>query len=211
MNGYRVLLADDHQLVRQGLRALLEAAGHDVVAEAADGREALALAKLHSPDVAVLDISMPLLNGLDVARALARDLPRSRVILLTMHTDRRYVTDSVKAGVKGYVLKSQAAEDLVRAIREVMRGSTYLSPAVMTTVVGAYLDGQDTTSEPLTPREREVLQLVAEGKTTKIIARILGVSYKTAETHRSHIMRKLDIHETAGLVRYAIRRGMLQA
>jgi DNA-binding NarL/FixJ family response regulator len=211
MNGHRVLLADDHQLVRQGLRALLETAGHTVVAEAADGREALALSREHSPEVLVLDISMPLLNGLDVARELARSAPRVRVVLLTMHTDRRYVTDAIKAGVRGYVHKSQAAEDLVRAIREVVRGGTYMSPTIMTTVVGAYLDRQDATLEPLTPREREVLQLVAEGKTTKVIARILGVSYKTAETHRSHIMRKLDIHETAGLVRYAIRRGMLQA
>ena len=206
-----VLLADDHQLVRQGLRALLEAAGHTVVGEAADGREALALVRELSPAVLVLDISMPLLNGLEVAREIARSAPRVRVVLLTMHDDCRYVADALEAGVRGYVLKYQAADDLVDAIREVMRGGTYMSPSIMTAVVDACLDRRNATRDPLTTREREVLQLVAEGKTTKLIARILGVSYKTAETHRSHIMRKLDIHETAGLVRYAIRRGMLQA
>lgn len=205
----RVLLADDHQIVRQGLRGLLEAAGHEVVGEAADGHEALKLARTLNPDIAVLDLSMPLLNGLDAAREMRRHAPEIRTILLTMYTDDGYVLQALKAGAKGYVLKSQAADDLIYAIREIQRGETYMSPGVSMSVVDAYLDNADAVSDPLTARERQVLQLVAEGNTTKEIARLLNVSFKTAESHRNHIMKKLDIHQVAGLVCYAIRQGML--
>lgn len=207
----RVLLADDHQLVREGLRALLERAGHAVVGEAADGREACRLARKLQPDIALLDLSMPLLNGLDAAREIQRGSPRTRTILLTMYTERPFVLQAMQAGARGYVLKSQAAEDLIRAIRDVLRGAAYLSPGVAGLLVDAYLQGEGDGDDPLTTREREVLQLVGEGRTTKAIAGVLGISFKTAESHRSRIMKKLDIHETAGLVRYAIRRGLVRA
>lgn len=205
----RVLLADDHQIVRQGLRGLLEKAGHVVVGEAADGHEALKQARTLSPEIAVLDLSMPLLNGLDTAREMRRISPEIKTILLTMYTDKHYVLQAMKAGAKGYVLKSQAAEDLIRAIREISRGEVYLSPSVASSVVDAYLDKTDTPLDPLTPRERQILQLIAEGNTTKEVARLLNISFKTAESHRNHIMKKLDIHEVATLVRYAIQQGLV--
>ena len=205
----RVLLADDHQIVRQGLRSLLEKAGHEVVGEASDGREALKLARTLLPDIAVLDLSMPLLNGLDAAHEIRRIAPEIKTILLTMYTDKGYVLQALRAGARGYVLKTQAAEDLIRAIREISRGEVYLSPGVALSVVDAYLQKTDPTADPLTPRERQTLQLIAEGKSTKEIARVLGISFKTAESHRKRIMKKLDIHEVAGLVRYAIRRGLV--
>jgi DNA-binding NarL/FixJ family response regulator len=206
----QVLLADDHQVVRQGLRGLLEREGFRVVGEAADGREAVRLAETTHPDVTILDLAMPSLNGVEAAREILRAAPRTKAILLTMHTDDPYVLEALRAGVSGYVLKTQAADDLVQAIREVSRGSIYLSPGVSRTVVDAYRSKSDLPPDPLSPREKEVLQLVAEGKTTKEVAGILGISVKTAESHRMHIMSKLDIHETASLVRYAIRRGIIQ-
>lgn len=206
----QVLLADDHQIVRQGLRGLLERDGFKVVGEAADGREAVHLAGTTHPDVAILDLTMPSLNGVDAAREILRASPRMKAILLTVHAEEPYVLEALRAGVSGYVLKTQAADDLVQAIREVTRGSIYLSPGVSRTVVDAYRSKSDLPPDPLSPREREVLQLVAEGKTTKEVAAILGISVKTAESHRMRIMSKLDIHETAGLVRYAIRRGFIQ-
>jgi two-component system, NarL family, response regulator NreC len=206
----RILLADDHAIVRQGLKALLEREGYAIVAEAGDGQEALREARERCPDVAVLDFSMPLLNGLDAAREILKICPRARAILLTMHTDDHYVLEAVRAGIKGYVVKTQAAADLVRAINEVLRGMMYLSPGISHAVVDAYLAKSEMPPDPLTSREREVLQLVAEGKSTKEIARLLGISFKTAESHRTRIMKKTDIHETAGLVRYAVRRGLIQ-
>ena len=206
----QVLLADDHQIVRQGLKGLLEREGFKVVGEATDGREAVRLAGKNHPDVAVLDLVMPALNGVDAAREMLRSAPRLKAILLTMHTEDPYVLEALRAGVSGYVLKTQAADDLVQAIREVTRGSIYLSPGISRTVVDAYRSKTDLPPDPLSPREREVLQLVAEGKTTKEVAAILGISVKTAESHRTRIMSKLNIHETAGLVRYAIRRGLIQ-
>ncbi len=206
----RVMIADDHQIVRQGLRALLEKAGHVVVAEAPNGREAVDLATKQQVDVAVLDLIMPVLNGVDSARELLRAAPQVRTILLTMHADRPYVVEALQAGAKGYVLKTQAAEDLVRAIDEVSRGAVYISPAVAMSLVDAMLDRDEPATKDLTARERQILQLVAESKSTKQIARLLNISYKTAESHRSRLMKKLDIHETAGLVRYAIRRGLVQ-
>ena len=206
----QVLLADDHLIVRQGLKALLEREGFKVVGEAADGHEAVRLAQALHPDVAVLDLAMPLLNGLDTAREILRISPRTQTILLTMHPEDHYIFEALRAGIEGYVLKTQAAEDLVRAIREVFRGMIYLSPGVSRAVVQAYLAKTDLPPDPLAPRERQVLQLVAEGKTAKEVAVLLGISVKTAESYRTRIMQKLDIHETAGLVRYAIRRGLIQ-
>jgi two-component system, NarL family, response regulator NreC len=207
--GCRVLLADDHQIVREGLRALLEKVGHVVVGDAADGRQACALARKLQPNIALLDLSMPLRNGLDSIREIQRVSPGTKAILLTMYSDRPYVLQAMQAGARGYVLKSQAAQDLLRAIEEVLRGAAYLSPGVAGLLVDAYRQ-RDDEPELLTAREREVLQLIGEGKTTKAIAGVIGVSFKTAESHRSRVMKKLDIHETAGLVRYAIRRGLLR-
>jgi two-component system response regulator NreC len=206
----RIILADDHLIVRQGLRSILEQEAHTVLGEAGDGREAIRLAQELRPDVAVLDLAMPLLNGLDAAREIVRVSPQTKTILLTMHTEDPYVMEAMRAGVKGYLLKTQAAQDLVQAVREVSRGAMYLSPGISRTVVEAYLAKSELPPDPLTSREREVLQLIAEGKTTKEVAVILGVSVKTAESHRTRIMGKLEIHETATLVRYAIRRGLIQ-
>ncbi len=206
----RILLADDHAIVRQGLKALLEREGFTVIAEAEDGQAAVRAARERCPDVAVLDFSMPLLNGRDAAREILQVCPRAKAILLTMHTDDHYVLEALQIGVKGYVVKSQASGDLVRAINEVQRGMTYLSPGVSETVVQAFLSKAAMPRDPLTSREREVLQLVAEVKSTKEIAQLLAISFKTAESHRTRIMKKTDIHETAGLVRYAVRRGLIQ-
>ena len=206
----RVVLADDHALVRDGLRAVLARESDiQVVGEAADGRDALRVTETAKPDVAVLDLSMPLLNGLDVARQLMARERGPRAILITMHAEDRYVLDALRAGVRGYVLKKQAAADLVRAIREVAEGRVYLSPGVGAAVVAAIRTGGPAPDERLTPREREVLQLVAEGKTTKEIAAILKVSVKTADAHRTHLMQKLDIHDIAGLTRCALRLGLI--
>jgi two-component system, NarL family, response regulator NreC len=205
----RILLADDHCIVRQGLRALLERAHFEIIGEATDGAEAVKMAEALKPDIAVLDLVMPNLNGLDAGRQIIQR-GVSGVILLTMHTGEHHVAAALRSGIRGYLLKSQAAEDLVHAIREVSRGQIFLSPEVSRMVVDGYLSGAPA-ADPLAPREREVLQLVAEGKTSKEIAVQLGLSVKTAESYRTHIMEKLDIHETAGLVRYAIRRGLIQA
>ena len=204
----RLLVAEDHQVVRQGLKAILQQEGFEIIAEASDGREAVKMCRERPPDVAVLDISMPLLNGIDAAREIVKENPRTKAVLLTQHTEDFFVLDGLRAGVTGYVLKQKAAAELVTAIREVCHGGVYLSPGISRTVVKAFLEQRELPLDPLTPREREVLQLVAEGKTTKEIGTILGVSTKTAEKHRENIMEKLDIHEVAGLVRYAISRGL---
>jgi two-component system response regulator NreC len=207
----RILLADDHVIVREGFRALLEREGLDVVAEAADGHEAVRLAGELHPDVAVLDFAMPLLNGLDAAREIRGRSPGTRTILLTVHSEDHYVLEALQVGVHGYVVKTQAAADLVRAIREVRNSAIYLSPTISRAVVEAYFAKATPPGDILSSRERQVLQLVAEGKTTKEIAAVLGISIKTADSHRTRIMRKLDIHDTAGLVRFAIRRGLIPA
>lgn len=206
-----ILLADDHLIVRQGLKVLLEREGFNVVGEASDGREALQLAQNLRFDVAVLDLAMPLLNGIDAGRAILQACPKAKVILLTMHTEDHQILEALRAGIKGYVLKSKAAEELVQAIQEVSRGKLYLTQGASETVAQAYLAKTELPAEPLSPREREFLQLIAEGKTTKEAAEILGISVKTAESHRTRIMQKLNIHETASLVRYAIRRGLISA
>jgi two-component system response regulator NreC len=206
----RVLLADDHALVRQGFKSLLEREGFLVVGEASDGLEAVRLATKERPEVAVLDIGMPMLNGLDATREIRKDSPRTKVILLTQHDEDHYVTEALRAGAKGYVLKSQAATDLVQAIHQVCREGMYLSPTISRAVVQAFLSKTELRADPLTERERQVVQLIGEGKSTREIGRLLGISVKTAESHRSRLMQKLDIHETASLVRYAIRRGFVQ-
>lgn len=206
----RILLADDHPMFRQGLKALLEREGFEVCGEAADGHEAVRLARDQSPDVAVLDVGMPLMNGLEAAREIQKRVPTTHVVLLTMYEDDAYVLEAVRTGIRGYVLKAQAAADLVAAIRAVLRGAVYLSPGISETVVNAYRTKSELPSNPLTDRERQVLQLIAEGKTTKETAQVLGLSAKTADSHRTRIMQKLDIHETAGLVRYAIRHGVIK-
>lgn len=196
--------------MRDGLRALLDRAGHTVVAEAADGRLAVELARQHRPDVAVLDVSMPLLNGGDAARAIAKDVRGTRVVLLTMHREPQYALAALRAGARGYVLKSQAGSDLVHAVEEVAAGRHYLSPGVSDAVIEAWRGKSDLPDERLTPREREVLQLLAEGKPTREIARILTISVKTVESHRARTMQKLEIRDVPGLVRYALRHGLIQ-
>lgn len=206
----KILLADDHPIVRQGFRALLERSGFEVVGEAGDGHEAIRLAEEFRPDVAVLDVAMPQLNGVDAARGIAKVSPRTRTILLTMYTQGGNVLDGLRAGVRGVVVKSRAFEELLRAIKTVCTGDTYLSPEVSNFVVDSYVANGEVRKPQLRDRERQVLQLVAEGKTTKEVAARLGISTKTAESHRTNIMEKLDIHDTAGLVRYAIREGLIQ-
>ena len=182
-----------------------------VMGEASDGPEALRLAHTLSPEVAILDIAMPHLNGVETARRLRETLPQLKSILLTMHTEEAYVLEALQAGAVGYVVKTQAAADIVQAIRTAVQGGIYVSPLVLNTVVQAFLTGAPIPPDPLTSREREVLQRIAEGQTTKEIAAGLELSVKTAESHRINLMRKLDIHETATLVRYAIRRGLIPA
>jgi len=208
-----VLIADDHQMVRDGLKALLERDGFKVVSEASDGYEAVRLTRTLCPDVAVLDLTMPLLNGLDAAREIRRMSRDVALILLTMHAHPSYVFESLQAGVRGYVLKTQTSSNLVQAIEDVFRGGCYLSPAVARTVVESCLMNPRSIADGdlLSLRQRQVLQLVAEGKTSKEIATLLQITAKTADSHRNNIMEKLDVHGTAGLVRYAIRRGLIQA
>jgi DNA-binding NarL/FixJ family response regulator len=207
----RVLIADDHAIVREGFRALLERTGFEVLGEAVDGREAVRLAGELKPDIAVLDVSMPLLNGVDAGREIQRTLKDTRVVLLTMHAEDHLIPAALHAGIRACVLKSQASEDLALAIRAVMHNQIYLSPGISKFVVDAYINGESAPVDRLGRRERQVLQLVAEGKTSKEIAEVLGVGTKTAETYRARVMVKLDIHDTAGLVKYAIRNGMVEA
>jgi len=213
MNPIRVLLADDHALVRAGIRALLEQLDDiEVVAEASDGREALELTASHHPDVALLDIAMPEMNGIEVARRIKQKHADVRVLLLSMHSNEEYVSEALASGAAGYVLKDASVAELDLAVRAVARGESYLSPGVAKQIVsGQVQPGGDTSSglQRLTPRQREILQLVAEGNSTKQIAGKLGVSVKTVETHRAQLMERLDIHDIAGLVRYAMRVGLI--
>jgi len=206
----RILLADDHVIVRQGIRNLLTAAGYDVVGEAADGREAVQLARDLQPDIALLDLSMPLLNGIDAAREIRKVSGQTKPILVTIQNEGPYVTEAFRAGAKGYVLKTQGTGDLFEAIREVARGSIYVSSSIPDSVLSAPAESA-LSPDPLTPREREILQLIAEGKSSKEAADILGISFHTIESHRTRMMSKLAIHTRVGLVRYAIRQGLVQA
>jgi len=205
----RIVLADDHLVLRQGLRALLAPHGVQVVGEAADGRAAVELVRELRPDAAVLDIMMPLMNGIDAAHEIADACPETQVILLTALEDERYVMQGLREGVRGFVLKTQAAEDLVRAIQEVARGGIYVSAGVSQVLVDACKAAAAEADHRLTSRERQVVQLVAEGKSTKQIAATLQIALKTVEFHRMRVMKKLDIHDVAGLVRYAIREGLI--
>jgi DNA-binding NarL/FixJ family response regulator len=206
----RILLADNHALVRQGLRALLEKLGYHVINEAQDGQEALRLASQTSFDIAILDVTMPILNGIDAARELHKSSPKTKTILLTRHDEDPYVTEALRAGVKGYVLKDQMLEDLDRAIQKVGQGSIYLSPGISRAIVDSYLSKTLPPADPLSSRQRQVVQLLGEGRSSKEIAKLLGISSKTVDTYRSRLMQKLGIHGAIGLVRYAIRRGLIQ-
>jgi len=209
VNGLRVLLADDHRAVREGLRALLERAGLNVVGEAADGRAAVDAALAFRPDVVVLDLVMPVLNGVDAAREISRGAPEPFCILLAGLAGSRLAVEALESGVRGFVTKAQGSEDLIEAIRVVARGGVYLSPDVSRTLVDAYQARGGPPQGRLSPREREVARLVAEGNSTKDIADLLNISVKTAEFHRGRILAKLHVRNTAGLVRYAIREGLI--
>jgi DNA-binding NarL/FixJ family response regulator len=214
MKPIRVLLADDHTLIRAGIRGLLQGLdGVEVVGEAGDGHEALRLAQTLHPDIVLLDIGMPGLNGLEVAARLMKLEPVMRVVILSMHTSEEYVLQALRAGAAGYLLKGSAVAELELAIRAVARGDIYLSPAVSRSVVDEYVRRTGGEADPLaalTPRQREVLQLVAEGHSSKDIAQQLGLSYRTIETHRNQLMKRLDIHDLTGLVRFAVRVGIVE-
>jgi len=209
----RILLADDHKIIREGLRALLDGESNmEVVAEAEDGRTAVQLTRKLSPDVVVMDISMPDLNGIEATRQILRDHPGAKVIALSMHSDRQFAARMLEAGASGYVVKDAAFEELATAIRTVVDGRVYLCSLVTGLVVEDYVrrlpETEPKVTSPLSPREREALQLLAEGKTTKEAARELHVSVKTVETHRRNIMEKLNLHSVAELTKYAIRAGL---
>jgi DNA-binding NarL/FixJ family response regulator len=212
VSNIRLLLADDHNLVRAGLRALLKTVcGVEVVAEAHNGREAVRQVADKHPDVVLMDICMSDLNGLDALKQIVREYPAVRVIMVSMHATEEYVVQALRAGASGYLLKNASAAELEMAIQHVARGETFLSPAVSRQVSDYIRRGvqEETPGERLSPRQREVLQLIAEGKTTKGIAQALCISVKTVETHRSQLMEQLGIHDIAGLVRYAIRTGLV--
>jgi DNA-binding NarL/FixJ family response regulator len=212
MNKPRVLLADDHTLVVEGFKKLLEP-HYDVVGTVGDGRELLETAPKLSPEIILLDISMPLLNGIEAARQLKKSVPRSKIVFLSMHSDPEYVTEAFKAGGCGYLLKRSAGSELIFALGEVQKGRYYVTPLVAKTMVDEVRQDEATSSKPvssknLTPRQKEVLQLVAEGKSLKEIAGILDVSVKTVEFHKSRIMDALDLRTTADLTKYAVSHGM---
>jgi len=210
MGRLRILLVDDDAMMRDGLRAVLTDRGFEVVGEASDGLDAIRLALTLNPDVIVMDISMPTLNGIDGAREILKIVPKAKIIVLSMFVEKRYVLACLRAGVAGYVVKSKAASSLLEAIDAVWNGENYLSPCVSKALVDAYMEKDEAPADPLSIRERQVLQLIAEGKNVKEIGSILGISVKTAESHRANIMQKLDIHDVAGLVRYAIQQDLVQ-
>ena len=215
MHPIKVMLADDHGIVREGLKALL--APHTditVVSEAENGREAIEKAKLHKPDVIIMDFSMPGLNGLEGSRKIVQVLPDTKIIVLTMHDNEEYILQFIRAGAAGYLVKESIASDLINAIHHVMTSSNFYSPCLSPDALEYFLDGLKAGSlksplESLTNRQREVLQLIAEGLTNKGIAKKLSISVKTVETHRAHIMNKLNIHDQAGLTRFSIMHGII--
>lgn len=209
----RILLADDHALVRQGFRALLAAiADFEVVGEAANGREALRFIRALAPDIALMDISMPELNGLDATAHALREQPQLKVIIVSMHATEAHVIEALRAGAAGYLLKDADAGELERAIRAVARGERYLAPAVSHHVIERFMRAEPApAADALSPRQREVLQLIAEGRSTREIAARLHLSVKTVETHRAQLMQRLDIYDVAGLTRYALRIGLIDA
>ena len=213
MTPIKVVLADDHAVVRTGIRAMLESLGGiEIVGQATNGREALALVEQLHPDVLLCDISMPEMNGMEATTRIVKEFPAVRVIMLSMHTSEEYVWQAMKAGATGYLLKDTDATELDEAIKSVLSGKTYLTRSVSKQVVDAYMQrmgNTSTVSDVLTPRQREILQLIAEGKSLKEIAQLLHISVKTVETHRTLLMERLDIRDTPGLVRYALRIGMI--
>jgi DNA-binding NarL/FixJ family response regulator len=219
MKSIRVLLVDDHSLVRAGIRSLIaQFSGFVVVAEASDGLEALQLIKAHSPDVVVMDIAMQGLNGIEAAAQVSREFPGVRIVMLSMYANEEYVAQALQSGATGYLMKDAATFELELALRSVIRGESYLSPAVSSTLVSDYLrrvKDQEVTSlnaanaVALTPRQREILQMIAKGKTNKEIARILDLSLKTIDSHRTQLMGRLNVHDVTGLVRYAIAIGLI--
>ncbi|HXN50632.1 MAG TPA: response regulator transcription factor [Candidatus Acidoferrum sp.] len=220
MESLRLLLADDHEIVRKGLRSLLEAQpGWQVAAEASDGREAVEKAKELKPDITVLDIGMPSLNGLEATRQMLKNDSRAKILILTMHESDPLIRDVLDAGARGYVLKTDASRDLVTAINAVRSNKTFFTAKVAQMVLDGYLDQGPKKEKPpvespktrLTPRQREIVQLLAEGKSSKEVAVQLGLSVKTAETHRANIMRRLDCHSVSELVRYAVRNNIIEA
>lgn len=216
MRPLRILLADDHTVVRQGLRKVLEARPEwQVVAEAGDGREAVRLAEETAPDVAILDVAMPLLNGIEAVRQIARKVPSTRMLVLSMHADEAYVTQMLRAGAAGYLLKDSADVDLLQAVDAVSAGKSFFSPAIARVIADDYVRqladrGVTDRFELLSQREREIFQLIAEGRTNKEIAALLFLSPSTVDTHRSRIMEKLDVHSAAEIVLYAVRKGVIR-
>ncbi|MGA7220754.1 MAG: response regulator transcription factor [Candidatus Sulfotelmatobacter sp.] len=215
MSALRILIADDHELARQGIRSLLEEhPGWEICAEARDGREAVDFAIQLKPDICLLDIGMPNLNGLDSARQILAMMPEARILILTIHDSEQVVREVLAAGARGFLLKSDAGRDLVAAVEALQNRQTFFTSKVAQMMLDGYLRPQDDSllpSQPiLTPREREVIQLVAEGKSTKEVAIALSLSVKTAETHRTNLMRKLDLHSVADLTLYAVRNGIVQ-
>lgn len=206
----RVILADDHTMFRHSLKNLLEDEGINIIGEAADGLETMRLAKQKNPDAVVLDMNMPLLNGIDVAREIQNRRLHCKTVILTMFEDDTSVLEAFRAGVDGYVLKTQAPTDLVQALQQLEQGKLYLSPGIAGTVVDACLRREEDSENSLTSRERQILQLVAEGNATKEIARLLNLTVKTVESHRNRLMRKLDTGNIAGLVRHAVRQGVIR-
>jgi DNA-binding NarL/FixJ family response regulator len=221
MDKIRILLADDHTLVRGGLRALLESIPNvQVVSEAEDGREALRNVGIHRPDIVLMDIAMKGMNGLEATARMTKEFPTIKVIILSMHTSEEYVLQALRAGASGYLLKDAGIAELDLAIKAVARGETYLSPPVSKHVISDYIrrtggEAKDdqveflSPLERLTPRQREILQLIAEGHTTQDIAHVLNISIKTVETHRMQLMERLDIHDVTGLVRFAVKVGLI--
>jgi two-component system, NarL family, response regulator NreC len=216
MSRLRLLLADDHTVVRQGLRKVLEDRPEwEVVAEAGDGREAVRLAEIHKPDVAIVDVAMPLLNGIETTRQISRKSPTTRVLVLSMHADEAYVTQILQAGATGYLLKDSADVDLIQAVAAVAKGTSFFSPKIARVMLDDYVQklaekGVTDRYESLSEREREIFQLIAEGKANKEIAALLSISPSTVETHRARIMEKLDLHSAAEIVLYAVRRGVIR-
>ena len=208
----RILIADDHTLVRAGLTSLIARIPEmEVVAEAADGRQALRLVRDLQPDIVLMDIAMPGLNGLESAERIHGIHPKVKIIILSMHASEEYVAQALKAGASGYLLKDAATAELEMALKSVSMGQFYLSPSISRQVVDNFLRGGPTGIELLTPRQREILQLIAEGKGTRDIAETLHLSVKTVETHRAQLMERLDIHDVAGLIRYALKKGLISA
>jgi two-component system, NarL family, response regulator NreC len=215
LKAIRILLADDHTVVRKGLRLLLESVPEfQVIADASSGREAVALAEQHMPDVIVMDVAMPILNGIEAARQITAKLPQTAVVFLSMHGDESYVLRALKAGARAYLLKDSAEYDLIQAVKAVSEGKAFFSPAISKMLVEDYMRqmrerGVEDSYELLTTREREVLQLLAEGKSNKDAAALLNLSLYTVETHRSNIFQKLNLHSGAELILYAVRKGVI--